>query len=228
MAETPKWSVELHAHTSASPCATVHPDKLIRLVEQKGLQAIAITDHDRIDAAQYIRKKASFYVIIGEEISTKDGDIIGYFLQNTIQPGLSAKETVERIREQGGLVCIPHPCDKLRKYRLRRESLESILDEIDFLETWNARNVFVSANKNAERIAVTHSIAQICGSDSHTKFEIGRSTMTVDPFRSPNEFRSSITTGTRLHRKSPAWVHGLTKLHKIRLSLFPKSTILPL
>ncbi|MEK7655978.1 MAG: PHP-associated domain-containing protein [Patescibacteria group bacterium] len=221
--ETPKWSVELHAHTSVSPCATVSPDEVIRIAEQKGLQAVAITDHDRIDAAQYIKRKAQFFVIIGEEIASMDGDIIGYFLQNAIRPGLSAKETIALIREQDGLVCIPHPCDKLRKHRLRPELLETILSEIDFLETWNARNVFVSANKRAERIALAHSIPQICGSDSHTRYEIGMSTMILDPFQSTDEFRNSISSGTCVRKKSPIWVHGITKLHKIKNQLFPKS-----
>ncbi|MFH1292188.1 MAG: PHP domain-containing protein [bacterium] len=208
------WRIETHCHTNISPCATLKPQKLINLAKKLGIKALVITDHDNIEAALHIRKIAPFFVIIGQEISTKDGEVLGYFLSERVPPGLSVEQTIELIREQKGLVGIPHPFDPFRKNRLHVEKLEEILTMVDCLEVWNARNIFVSSNEKAERMAEKHGILKIAGSDAHTSFEVGRSGMFTTPFSNANEFLESLRTGSLIKQKSPMWVHGVTKIKK--------------
>ena len=168
--------IDLHCHTSASFDSLASPGDVVRAAARRGLTHLAVTDHDRIDGALRARDAApgGLMIIIGEEVTTSDGDLIAAFLERAVPPGLTALEAIAAIREQGGLVGVPHPFDRSRGYgRTSGAQLEDIADEVDWIEAHNARVVDGSANEQAAIFAAEHSLPGVCASDSHTILEVG-------------------------------------------------------
>jgi predicted metal-dependent phosphoesterase TrpH len=113
-------------------------------------------------------------VIVGEEVKTADGDLIAIFIEKLVPPGFSASETIAAIREQGGLVGVPHPFDRLRGYgRKSGADLAEIAGRVDWVESYNARVIGGSANERAAAFAKEHGLPGVCASDSHTVLEVG-------------------------------------------------------
>lgn len=137
--------IDLHCHTEASiDCITPLVSIPARCLE-RGIHVQAITDHNEIWAAEKLKAQTTsdpscdLTILVGEEISTSEGEIIGLFLHEKIEPGLSPEETIRQIREQNGLVLLPHGFDPLKRYRLRPDARERLVDEFDIIETFNAR-----------------------------------------------------------------------------------------
>jgi len=166
--------VDLHCHTSASFDSLASPRAVVRAAAACGLTHLAITDHDRIDGALEAQACAlpGLTVIVGEEIRTRDGDLIGLFLERAVPPGLSGRETVAAIRAQGGLVGIPHPFDRFRGSLLRDLAMAPLADEVDWIETWNARLVG-RGNERAAEFAAGRGRPGVAVSDAHTTIEVG-------------------------------------------------------
>ena len=139
-----------------------------------GLTHLAITDHDRIDVALKARDVApeGLTVIVGEEVKTLDGDLICLFLERAIEPGSSAADTIAAAREQGALVGIPHPFDRMRGSLLRDAAMASLAPHVDWVETHNAR-VVGHGNEDAAVFAREHDLPGIAVSDAHSIMEIG-------------------------------------------------------
>ena len=114
---------------------------MVKAAVDRGLTHLAITDHDRIDVAQEARAiaPAGLTILVGEEVKTRDGDLICVFLEEAIPPGMSAMETIAAAREQGGLVGIPHPFDRMRGSLLRDAAMASLAPHVDWVEAHNAR-----------------------------------------------------------------------------------------
>ena len=168
--------IDLHCHTSASFDSTASPGAVVRAAAARGLTHLAVTDHDRIDGALRARDAAphELTVIIGEEIKTADGDLVAVFIEKLVPPGLSAIETIAAVREQGGLVGVPHPFDRLRGYgRKSGADPTEIAGLVDWVEAYNARVVGGSANEQAAVFARDHKLPGLCASDSHTVMEVG-------------------------------------------------------
>lgn len=214
-----RWRVEPHCHTNASPCSTLQPEKLIQLAKDRKIDALAITDHDEIENAKNIRETAPFFVIVGEEVTTKDGDITALFIEERIPPGLSAEETIERIRAQNGIVVIPHPCDTFRKHAFDPLKYNDILPLVDAIEVWNARNILRSSNTKAHQLAEKYGKLKFAGSDAHTKVEVGKSGMEMAPFQNAQEFLTSLQDAKLIERKNSIFVHGITKVKKVWLKI---------
>jgi hypothetical protein len=169
-----KAFVDLHCHTRASFDCLSAPRAVVRAAADRGLTHLAITDHDRIDGALEARAlaPAGLTILIGEEVKTRDGDLICVFLHEAIPPGMSAAETIVAAREQGALVGIPHPFDQMRGSLLRDEGMESIGGSVDWVETHNAR-LMGRGNERAAVYAGEHSLAGVAVSDAHSILEIG-------------------------------------------------------
>ena len=166
--------IDLHCHTSASFDCLARPGDVVKAAATRGLTHLIVTDHDRIEGALAARELApdSLTVIVGEEIRTRDGDLIGAFLQRVVPPGMSAVETVAAIREQGGLVGVPHPFDRLRGSVLTDARMSGLAPLVDWIEVHNARLVG-GGNERAAAFARGQGLAGVAVSDAHSILEVG-------------------------------------------------------
>lgn len=175
--------VDLHTHSLASPDGGLSAKEYATMLRTGRLQAVAVTDHNRIDFAVKLQAELGNAIIVGEEISTKEGEIIGLFLKDVVPFGMTARETAECIHAQGGLVYIPHPFETARK-GLRHETLEGIADMVDIVETFNGRTMQNKAEQ-AKAWAIEYSVLQASSSDAHGYRGWGNtaSTLTEQPER---------------------------------------------
>jgi len=173
--------VDLHCHTSASFDSIADPTSVVRAAASRGLTHLAITDHDTIDGALRARDAAppELRVLVGQEIRTLDGDLIGLFLERTVPRDLPTSEAIARIRDQGGLVGIPHPFDRFRGSILRDRSgepnpmLDAIAPLVHWIEAHNARVLGGRANERAAAFAAQAGLPGISVSDAHSALEVG-------------------------------------------------------
>jgi predicted metal-dependent phosphoesterase TrpH len=166
--------IDLHCHTGASFDSLARPGDVVRAAAARGLTHLVITDHDRIDGALAARDAApdGLTVIVGEEIRTRDGDLIGAFLERAVAPGMSAVDTVAAVREQGGLVGIPHPFDRMRGSLLTGGRTSGLAPLADWVEIHNARLVG-RGNERAAEFATEHRLPGVAVSDAHSVLEVG-------------------------------------------------------
>ena len=177
--------VDLHMHTDhSSDCATP-VETLLATAREVGLGAIAITDHNEISGALAARELADEFgvkVIVAEEVKTAEqGEVIGLFLTEKIERGMTMAETIAEIRRQGGLVYVPHPFDRLHSVP-DYEHLLDIVEEIDILEVFNPRVALTAFNEEAERFAAKYRIVPGAGSDSHVAQGLGSVMIRVHDF----------------------------------------------
>jgi predicted metal-dependent phosphoesterase TrpH len=219
-----KINIDLHVHTNYSKCALLKPTEIEAIALKRGLGCVAITDHNTIDGALEVYKQAKkIKVIIGEEIKTTQGEIIGYFLKEKITPFLSPEETVKEIRKQGGLISIPHPFDRLRSSRIKTEALEKILPDIDMIEDFNSRDILTGSDSGLIEKACQMGVVSVAASDAHLKAEVGKSYLTIEDFETVEDFLENIKKLKCLKRKSPFWVHLVTKVLKSYKKALEKS-----
>ena len=168
--------IDLHCHCEASWDCVTPLARIPDLCRARGISVQAITDHDQIWGAQQLRdmtRDSDLTVIVGEEVTTSEGELIGLFLEELIPPGMSALDTVKAIREQGGLVLLPHGFDPLKRKRLKPQALAKIADEIDIVEIFNTRVSKTAWNEAARRWAIQEGKLMSGGSDAHTARDIG-------------------------------------------------------
>ena len=182
---SPRAFVDLHCHTNGSFDSLSDPGAVVRAAHSRGLTHLAITDHDRVEAALRARDSApaGLTVIVGSEVKTRDGDLICLFLERAIPPGLAAADAIEAARQQGGLVGIPHPFDRFRGSLLNDPRLDELAGRVDWVEAWNARVVGRGGNERAADFARDHRLPGVAVSDAHTTLEVGiaYSAMRGDP-----------------------------------------------
>ena len=166
--------LDLHVHTKYSHDSAAPVRSVLDRCRKSGLGLVAITDHNNIRGALEAREAADFPVIVGEEIKSSQGDIIGLFLEEAVPARLSPTETVQRIKAQGGLVGVPHPFDRLRPTALGRRALLEILPSVDFLEGYNGHTMLPGDNAKGLDFAAEHSLATVASSDSHSALELGK------------------------------------------------------
>ena len=207
-------------HTGFSPDSGTELGDFVARCVKTGLNCIAVTDHNTIQGALKVQEMAPFRVIIGEEIKSAGGEIIGLFLKETIPRELPPLETVRRIKEQGGLVSIPHPFDHFRRSVISREALRETLPYVDIIEAFNARNTLQRDNRKAEELARERGILTSAVSDSHTLVEIGRAYVEMPDFDgAPEGFMQSLAQATLVRRQITPLIHFITTFTKNRKRL---------
>lgn len=196
--------IDLHIHTCYSRDCTTSLKSIIRRCQQIGLGGVAITDHNTIAGALEMKRIAPFPVIVGEEIRSQKGEIIGFFLTEEVPKRLSAEETVARIKAQGGLVCIPHPFDRLRPRSIIRSDVwEKLMPYVDIIEVFNSRVMFPSADRDTSRyFAQSNGFLASAGSDAHTPGEVGRAYVEMPEFNDAAEFKAALAQGKIFGRKT--------------------------
>lgn len=208
-------------HTRFSYDSEVDPVRLVARCEKTGLNCIAVTDHNTIDGALEVQRLASFMVIIGEEVGSASGEITGLFLREAIPQGLSPLETVERIKDQGGLVSIPHPFDRFRREVIHPDALDEILSYVDVIEVFNSRNNLNADNRMAQEFAERHGLLSSAVSDAHTTFELGRTYVEMPEFDGTTEgFKVALAHGTIVTRQTSPLIHVITTLTKFKKKMF--------
>ena len=208
---------DLHVHLSTSPDSLLTPAGLLRACRRRGLGAVAVTDHDRLDGAQALARQApeGLVVIVGEEVSTAQGEVLGFFLQEEVAPGQDVAETARAIRAQGGLVGVPHPLDSFRHvvpWEMVEELARSGL--LDFVEGRNGRVLRPDDNRRAEELGRRLGLPLTAGSDAHSAFEVGACFVLLPAFGGPQDFLPALAKGELHGRPSPPWVHLPSSLAK--------------
>jgi predicted metal-dependent phosphoesterase TrpH len=207
--------VELHSHTRHSRDCLLSPEAIIAACQRRGIGALAVTDHNEIEGAFELQRLAPFPVIVGEEVFTEQGEIIGLFLREYIPRGLPAHETVARIKAQGGLVYVPHPFDSYRQGAVGRETLDAIRTDVDLLEVFNARNLQAEDDEQAYAYAWEHGLTMAAGSDAHSVGEFGNAYLEMEPFDGPQDFLAKARRGRLRVRRSTGLVHLLSSYAKV-------------
>ena len=220
LAARPWILADLHMHTSWSHDCSIEVDELLDHAEAEGLGAIAITDHNVFGGAAEAVERArgrDLIVIPGEEVKTDDqGEVIGLFLREEIPRGMSFSETVAAIREQEGVVYLPHPFDRMHAIPFPT-TLHRQLHEIDVLEVYNARLLFEGYNDEALRFARKYGLPAGAGSDAHVLQGVGTGALRMRSFQGPEEFLLSLRTAEVLRRpKSLAYLQSLKWVAQVK------------
>ncbi len=212
---------DLHLHTHRSPDSRNLPSDIVATCISRGINCIAVTDHNRLGGAIEVKAVAPFTVIPAEEIKTPVGEIIGLFLEEEIPRGLSPEETAMRIRAQGGLVMIPHPFDRLRQSKLSEEALNRLVAAslVDIIEVFNSRTSLLADSRRARRFAERHGLLMGAGSDAHTLGELGRCYVEMPAFKDKDGFRQSLAQGRIFGNRSWPSVHIFSTIAKWRKKL---------
>lgn len=180
------------------------------------INCIALADHNSIEGALRLQEIAPFTVIVAEEIMTSDGEVMGLFLSEEIPRGLSAEETIARIKKQGGLVNIPHPFGRWPLDYYKKLTSPEIMEKLDMIEVFNARTPFPNSSSKAYELARKYGLPGGAGSDAHTYSEIGRAYVEMTEFSGPEEFLSSLAQGKIIGHRSSPLIHLASTWAKIK------------
>ncbi|MBC7292872.1 MAG: PHP domain-containing protein, partial [Thermoleophilia bacterium] len=220
----PDWiTADLHVHSEYSKDCTSSIEAILETAREVGLGALAIADHNEIEGALLARELSAGdpFIIVAEEIKTTEGEVIGLFLERAIPKGLSFDETLSLIKEQGGLVYVPHPFDALRttpSYRLLVDNLH----RIDVIETYNAKVALSSFNLSAERFAAKYNVVAGAGSDAHVLQGIGTAMLRMPRFHDARSFMAALWEADIIARRK-----NLLYLQSLKLLQTTLDRVLP-
>jgi len=209
---------DLHIHTEYSSDCNTPLEKIINRCLEIGINCIAIADHGTAEGAVKMQGLAPFKVIVAEEILTPHGEIKGMFLKETIPSGFSVEQTISQIRAQGGLVCITHPFDMFRGLRLDSRELEALVDQIDVIEVFNAREPFRKPSTKAQAFAQKYDIPGTAGSDAHTIGEIGNAYIEMPEFNGRDDFLQALRAGKVMGHRTNPLIHFVSVWEKLKSS----------
>jgi len=220
----PKLRADFHSHTNYSRDSVISPRSFIEGCLRKGVNCVAVTDHNEIEGAFVIEKLAQeagggLKVIVGEEVKTAEGEIIGLFLKELVPRGMTPEETIRCIHEQGGLVVIPHPYDVFRRSVIKRDALERIKGEVDAVEGFNCRNILARHDEKARDLARGVAKPLTLGTDAHSPWELGGAVLEMDDFETPQELLQALAGGRIVGRRSLPVVHWISTYAKVRWRL---------
>lgn len=216
------FKVDLHTHSTDSPDGGITLAQYKHILDSGVLDYIAITDHNTIDTALTIQKALGDKIIVGEEIMTAEGEIIGLYLSKNIPAGLNPYETVKLIKDQGGIVYIPHPFETVR-HGLHPAALEKIQDMIDIIEVYNGRVFFQDRSEQAAVWAKLNQIIGAASSDAHGVKGLGSTYTQVPDAITQGNLLSLLSSGTPFARRPTMRSLMYPKYHRLRKKLKVKS-----
>ncbi|GMV97492.1 MAG: PHP domain-containing protein [Phycisphaerae bacterium] len=193
-----------HVHTDYSRDSNNTVDGLLAEARARGVGCLAITDHDTLAGARAAAARAGgdVRIIIGEEISTTRGHLIGLFLHEHVEPGRSPRKTAELIKRQGGLVVVPHPFNRLFGCSLR-EAVADLIDLVDAVEVCNAQNLLPFPNRRARALAEEHGLPMLVGVDTHHPGGLDSCFQLLPDFDGPEGFLAAIRRGRLFEGRHP-------------------------
>lgn len=209
------FRITFHVHSQYSPDSILSLKKIEQICLKKGIDVAILADHNNLADRKPVEKFTKVKIIPGEEINTKEGEVIGIFIEEKTPPGLTPEETIRQIKGQGGLVVIPHPFDRFRRKVLNQQSLIRNIKDIDIIEVFTARNILNKDNQKALELAKKYGKVKIIGSDAHLTSELGNTYMEFEPFDSPRDFLEKLKEAKFYTQKASLFVHPLSKIIKV-------------
>lgn len=187
----------MHAHTMWSGDSTTTPEEIAEAVVASGIDVLCVTDHNAIRGAVELASTLPCRVVIGEELKTHAGEIIGLFMTERVPIGVPPLVAAEMIRAQGGLVYIPHPFDPMRR-NLTESAMRELVASglIDAVEAMNAKTSLSSLNQRAAMFADEHDLAAGAGSDAHVPLALGAAYVEMPDFDGPADFLAKLRDAT--------------------------------
>ena len=212
------FKIDLHTHSVASPDGGITTTQYVKAIDDGLLDCIAVTDHNQIDFALQLQQSLGTRIIVGEEIMTTAGEIIGLYLTEVIPAGLSPRETVKRIKEQGGIVYIPHPFETVRK-GIHPGVLEELTNDIDVVEVYNGRAF--AQNRSAQAVVWTklNHITGAASSDAHGYRGLGHTYTDISEMPTKETLVSLLEKGTPIAGKPNVRALLYPKYHRLRKKL---------
>ena len=167
---------DLHVHTIYSGDSVITPKDLVFYAKKRGLNAVAVTDHDRLDGALRIASEVDFPIIPGIEVSSLQGHIIGLNVREPVGRDLSADETVERIHDLGGVAIACHP------FALFKGSIgKYVTEKFDAVEAINSSSFpFASSTRKANELAEKLRLPKTAGTDAHYGPVVGQAYTVIE------------------------------------------------
>ena len=207
---------DFHIHTKYSMDCHNELEDIIKRCQKLGINCVAVADHNAVEGGLKMQKIAPFKVIIAEEILTFSGEVMGMFLKEHITSGIPLEKAIAAIKQQGGLVSIPHPFDPVRGLRLNADEFDKLAPQIDLIEVFNARVLSTQTNSKALHFAREHNLPGAAGSDAHTIGEIGNVFVELNSFNSPEEFLTDLKQAKIQGKRASPFVHFNSTWAKIR------------
>ena len=203
--------IDLHCHSSYSYDASSSPEKIVEWAIKTGLNGVAITDHENTNGWKEmieIGEKFNFLVVLGEEMKTSKGDVLGLFLKEKIDGyKKNPRWAMEEIKKQGGLVIIPHPFHDSESFR---DDISKYLDLVDGIEVFNGRKPGTSADKKAMEFAKKYNLGMTAGSDSHYYKGIGYAYTEFSGNTAEELKQAILNRQTKTHGKKAPLIYILT------------------
>ena len=198
---------DLHVHTCYSIDCRTSLKRIVDRCLEIGIGCIAVADHNTITGALKLKEIAPFKVIVAEEVLTPVGELMGLFLAEEIPKGLSPQETIARIKDQGGLVGVPHPFGRSPVQNSTQLISQEILPQVDIIEVFNSRTPFSNSSAKAWKLVQEHGKVASAGSDAHIVSEIGRAYVEMPEFNGPEDFLECLSQGRIFGHRSNPLVH---------------------
>jgi predicted metal-dependent phosphoesterase TrpH len=199
-------TADFHTHSIYSHDSLMTPVQLVNAALQSGLGKVAVTDHNSIRGALEASEIAPEHVIVGEEIMTSSGEILGLYMTDEIPHRLTPQETIERLRKQGAFISISHPFDNHRSLWKLQELID-LIPFVDAMEVFNARCMNNRYNEIANQFAIEHGLLGTVGSDAHSAREVGGVHMILPDFSDAGELRIALKDATMAGRLASPLVH---------------------
>lgn len=210
--------IDFHTHSIASSDGGIKPEQYAQAIEDGDFDYIAVTDHNTIDMAEELQQSLGSKVIVGEEISTPQGDIIGLYLDKPIAPGQSPQAVTRAIKEQGGLVYIPHPFETLRS-GLSENVMNQIAPDVDIVEVHNGRAVFQNRGPEAMKWARLNHKAIAASSDAHGYKGLGKTYTVIDTKPTRENLIKQLKKARFTTNRPPLRTLLYPKAHRLRRKL---------
>jgi predicted metal-dependent phosphoesterase TrpH len=203
----------------------MRPADIVRTCARRGIDRLAVTDHNTIAGALEMQALAPELVIVGEEVMTSQGELLAYFLREPVPAGLTPVETIARLRAQGAAISVSHPFDRLRHGAWQPSDLAAIIALVDAIEVFNSRCIYPEDNARALAFAREHDTLGTVGSDAHSQRELGRAVLKMPRAGSPAELIAGFGAGERVTRLSSPAIHFTSRWAKLRKRLARRASL---
>ncbi len=212
------FKVDFHTHSIASPDGGITALQYEQALNSGKLDAIAITDHNTTEFALHMQQQLGDKIIVGEEIMTTRGEIIGLYLTETIPSGLSPAETIEQIKAQDGIVYVPHPFETIRS-GLSPQVLEEIADKIDIIEICNGRAFLQNRSSQTVVWSRLNNVIGAASSDAHGSLGLGKTYSSLPEMPTRENLVALLSRATHHTGRPGARTLLYPKYHKLRKKL---------